>query len=330
MILLNIYNRASLTFIIKFDILLDFNMEWLNKLTNPLAERARSPFFGTFIISWLIWNWRIVITVLMPNQTNRGKIGLIQYISENYLNTYDCFVIPLIVSLVYIFLLPLIDLGLMEYTEVQKRKKVDKKLKIGRKHKVSGDIYYDLKLQFEKEKKKIIEADSRTKKLKAQISERDTRISELNTQVLESKNSYDRVRGHFDNLNNRHDISKVFQGRWHLTWEQTAGPILDKGEEEIDIHGTQYSIIKNTVAEHRFDIALIDFDIERKRFTFVKFNVVPGNTSGSVHCVDELRIVDNDWFEGKENRTINVTYRRRDPDKQKNDSDVIDDYKIEG
>ena len=60
-------------------------MEWLNKITNPLAERVKSPLYGSFIISWLIWNWRVALTVLFPNQSKFGKLTLVEYVATNYM-----------------------------------------------------------------------------------------------------------------------------------------------------------------------------------------------------------------------------------------------------
>lgn len=290
-------------------------MEWLSKITNPLAERAKSPLYGAFFISWLIWNWKIVITILLPNQTGRGDKGLVQFISENYVNICDGLVCPIIVAAIYIFALPRLDLFIIGFTEEERRKRNDKKLAIAKKHTVDGDLYYNLKLEVEKEKKKIVQADSKTKNLATKINDQNLQIADLNTRIAQANASYDRIKIHLDNLNSRKDISKTFQGRWQLVFEDTVAATHIKGEEEIEINGTQYYVVNNTVVTHKFDLILLDYDIERKWFTFVKFNL----TKGGQHLINELKIIDNDWLEGKENRTTLVTYKRRNPIKSKNE-----------
>jgi hypothetical protein len=102
-------------------------MEWLNKFTNPLAERTKSPLYGAFLFSWLIWNWRIVLTVLIPSQIKFEGLSLTAYISTHFLNIWDALIIPLGYALFYIFILPWIDFKLIRFTEEEKRKKIDEK-----------------------------------------------------------------------------------------------------------------------------------------------------------------------------------------------------------
>ena len=58
--------------------------------SNPLSERVKSPFYGSFIISWFIWNWRIVLTILLFSKKDYGNLNVVQYIATHYLNICDC------------------------------------------------------------------------------------------------------------------------------------------------------------------------------------------------------------------------------------------------
>jgi hypothetical protein len=295
-------------------------MEWLNKFTNPLAERAKSPLYGAFLFSWLIWNWRIVLTVLMPSQVKFEGLGLTTYISTHFLNICDSIIIPLAYAIFYIFALPWIDLLLIMYTEEQKRKKIDEKIKIGRKHSVLGDLYYDLKIAFEEEKQRIDKADITNKILKGDLLKQENKVGELEgkigehiskNNVLQNEINEVKDKNHIyqmkvNQFENRKNLKNRFEGRWHLKYKDTENPNF-QGSEEIEITGNNYWIINGpNDKQHAFEIMVPDYDVEQKYFTFVKYNLkVPGS-----HTVNFLNIISNNRLEGFENKTIAVTYTK--------------------
>ncbi len=56
------------------------------KKENPIDERAKSPFFGAYIISWCIINWEIILTIFFSNSDERGGISIVDFIENNYLS----------------------------------------------------------------------------------------------------------------------------------------------------------------------------------------------------------------------------------------------------
>ena len=51
-------------------------------LSAILYERTSSPFYGTLIVSWLVWNWKIIYLTFFISE-DKIELDKISYISEN-------------------------------------------------------------------------------------------------------------------------------------------------------------------------------------------------------------------------------------------------------
>jgi len=77
-------------------------------ISSILHERVTSPLYGTFIISWLIWNWKIVyLTIFISKNSITGT--KIDYIVNNYSQISNLLVYPLISTLILITLVPFVS-----------------------------------------------------------------------------------------------------------------------------------------------------------------------------------------------------------------------------
>jgi len=66
-------------------------------------ERLKNPFVGTFILSFLAFNWKPIIVLFLSNKKIENRIG---YIVKNYSQIETLLYFPLIMALVYIIVLP--------------------------------------------------------------------------------------------------------------------------------------------------------------------------------------------------------------------------------
>jgi hypothetical protein len=69
---------------------------------NIILDRITSPLSGSFILSWSIWNWKIILFVFSSDLASKDKIVEILNLS----NLKSCFLYPLLSSLAYLFLMP--------------------------------------------------------------------------------------------------------------------------------------------------------------------------------------------------------------------------------
>lgn len=81
----------------------------MNELTKSikavLYERIQSPLAGTFLISWLVWNWKIIYATFFISEYKLGGTRIDYIISiadENYMIWY-----PIYSTLIIIIILPI-------------------------------------------------------------------------------------------------------------------------------------------------------------------------------------------------------------------------------
>lgn len=75
-----------------------------------LSQRLTSPFYGTLIISWLIWNWKIIYLTIFVSEDNITGTK-IEYIVANYNDVNHIVWLPLISTGAILLLLPFITNG---------------------------------------------------------------------------------------------------------------------------------------------------------------------------------------------------------------------------
>ncbi len=129
-------------------------MELLKNIITPINERVKSPFYSTLIISWLIFNWKIIVALFFYNEVVGGK-DKIDYIVDLLSNDSTTIVFPLISAIIYLFILPKIDEFVFEYVEKSKQEKLEKKIDITKAGIVSGERHIDLYNRFMKQKDEL-------------------------------------------------------------------------------------------------------------------------------------------------------------------------------
>ena len=79
-------------------------------LNEILYERTTSPLFGTLIISWTIWNWKIIYLTIFVSESSIPT-NKIDYIQTNYTDDKVIFLYPIISTVVLLTIIPFISNG---------------------------------------------------------------------------------------------------------------------------------------------------------------------------------------------------------------------------
>lgn len=85
-------------------------MEKISDFLKELKDRLSSPLIGSFLIAWLIINWKVPIGLIFykTEQLNKdGYSSFIDLINKN-IGALNCFWIPLVIALAYTFVFPFI------------------------------------------------------------------------------------------------------------------------------------------------------------------------------------------------------------------------------
>jgi hypothetical protein len=76
-------------------------------INSIFTDRISSPFYGTLIVSWLIWNWKIVYLTLFIDQ-ERISGTKIDYIQSNYSSIHSLLTFPLVSTIILLTILPFV------------------------------------------------------------------------------------------------------------------------------------------------------------------------------------------------------------------------------
>lgn len=84
--------------------------EFKKSVDGILSERLASPLYGTFIVSWLLWNWKIIYLTLFINKDEITGTK-IDFIVKNYSNHWDLITLPAISTLILLTIMPFLTIG---------------------------------------------------------------------------------------------------------------------------------------------------------------------------------------------------------------------------
>jgi hypothetical protein len=77
--------------------------EFAQSFQRLVHERITSPLSGAIILSWLYWNWRIPVMLLLSNQPVEARIKLI---ADEYTSVYPNLIYPLATATLLLALYP--------------------------------------------------------------------------------------------------------------------------------------------------------------------------------------------------------------------------------
>jgi len=104
-------------------------MEIISELNNAIKERIKSPVLGTFILIWIVVNWRFVLYLFISSERIERRF---EHIDSQYVNWGYNLGLPLILLASYLFAFPYLLLGIEKITKHSKleRYKVAKDIEV--------------------------------------------------------------------------------------------------------------------------------------------------------------------------------------------------------
>ncbi len=218
-------------------------------------ERISSPFFGSFIFSWLIWNWQIMYLTFFVSQENIKPLTKIEYIKIHNSNLWYLLAGPLVSAIILITLVPFLSNWL-----------------------------YKIYLKFEKERSTWKEQSDATKRLtieqSAQIRNEITEQSAKNQQQIDIKVTELKIKQEqvdiltqekfkFKILFARYGKNEIFidatakvgllitgRNRFIVTNEDLGGDPLPGIPKELFIVYSVQNVIYSTTAKELYEVAM--------------------------------------------------------------------------
>lgn len=141
--------------------------ELISNIFQTSNERIKNPFIGSFILSWIFFNWKILLTIMLSDLKIEGRI---EYISSNFTSISNSLYNPLIFAGFYVLALPyimwFIDYLILKAKKGRKKNLIEEKI---------SDIIDKQKIAIEESKYENIKASY------AEVSELNKKIEDLNT-----------------------------------------------------------------------------------------------------------------------------------------------------
>jgi hypothetical protein len=200
-------------------------------IENILNERIYSPFYGSFTVSWLIWNWKIIyLTLFISEKSIKGS--KISFIETNYSDINILFTYPLLSTLFIILIMPFITNGAYWISLLFSKWKTDKKNEIEQKQfltlEQSIQIREELRNLEERYEKLVLSKENEIDLLKQQLSTIETNLYSSDKKTNKLVNYEDEFNQVLDNprlMNDFDGIISRIQGGYKLS--TSSGPSKD-------------------------------------------------------------------------------------------------------
>jgi len=264
-------------------------MNRLNAFIENIKDRLNNPIIFSFLLSWAVFNWQIVIALFWdtPFGVGRNNYSLIDYISAN-LNVTHSLLYPFLSAVVYTLVSPPIKNIVVAFQNWNFRWGEKWNLNILKEGKISIDKYFSLKENYEARRKNL-EAmiDSEEKVLKRAQELEDELIkqrkrAEDSLLQLSDKNAV------IDNLNR----IEVISGKWV---RKVEGGLCNT-EEEIEVSSNMVYEIKGYSRLQKYSISNFVYRVDHKKiqfclyklgdgklYSFNDLDILPGSMTGSEH-----------------------------------------------
>ncbi|MDP1727028.1 MAG: hypothetical protein Q8M15_09615 [Bacteroidota bacterium] len=250
-------------------------MEIISNFLNSVNERMKSHLYGALIWSFLICNWQVVVALFIDASQFTNGSGKITYIANLFdpkSHWLSLFILPPVLSFIYLFGLPWLDLWIYKYREGFLIKKENAKQDLYKKLGVTVSEYTRMIEKLEKTdqklKKVLEELDGEKTKYSKGLSEFDT----LQTDLYDAKQELTVKTESILIYERRKDIQNFFSGRWNCKYKlHNQGNYTD---ELFELLGYQYKTIEdNGENVPAFDIIGVDIDLVKNQIVFYKLSL---------------------------------------------------------
>lgn len=161
-------------------------MDKISEILNSVKERVSNPLIFSFLVSWLVYNWKIPVALIWFDEKQisaNGCKSIFDFIEDEW-NRNGYFWIPLFIALGYTFLFPLIKGSIKLFNTLISKLIDEREIKILEDGKVSMDKYLFLRNDYKTKIKELENIISEESNLKID----NQRLSELNKNLEKEKN----------------------------------------------------------------------------------------------------------------------------------------------
>ncbi|MFA9372385.1 MAG: hypothetical protein ACERIH_11810 [Labilibaculum antarcticum] len=157
-------------------------------INSALYERVTSPLYGTLIVTWLAWNWKIVYVTFFVSE-NKLSITKIDFIVKNYSDISHLILFPLISTLFFLTLFPFVSNGAYWLSLKFNKWKIEQKNLIEMKQLLTVEqsiqLREDIRNQEDRFNNILEDKNQRIKQLELEVDNYVSKLSNTNKQTTE-------------------------------------------------------------------------------------------------------------------------------------------------
>lgn len=287
--------------------------ETIDDLLSSLKDRFTNPVAFSFLCSWVVINWRVILALLWTDDLKadiHAAGGLVEYVSSQF-TWWRSFCLPLLLGTCLVLLLPIVKALLQMFYAYVNREGMNRVLAIKQDGNISVRSYLRLRKDF----------SDRTSELMRIVKE-DTEASgdrnRLQTSIIElqrhSQSLTNEVQALQELLNRSIDVGRL-NGTWRLEFMDNANRT---GSELVTISDGTYVVHMSRLGtvnrKHAFNLVGYKHDPNTRHVTFVKEVVEeekPNRPPLEHFLFNDLNFdMDGNTMHGTENRLTKVKYTR--------------------
>ncbi|WP_418513697.1 hypothetical protein [Corallibacter sp.] len=174
--------------------------EFFKSLFETSNERIKNPLIGSFVLAWIVFNWKPIIYIVFSEDTIENRI---QVISQHFSTLSTNLIYPLSFALFYILILPYLMWGFEELYTYAKKARLDNITDIEL-HNITNKIKTTKKsLTLENAKaehKETSELNDKIEKLENNLEEKEATINKLIDKINSLNNEKSETQKLIENL----------------------------------------------------------------------------------------------------------------------------------
>lgn len=245
-------------------------MDYLKQFFTDIQERYRNPLISSFIIAWVLFNWRITTLFIHFFTDSNSKIDYDLFVKniEILNNWIHGFWLPLGSAFFYVLLFPFIRIGISYLQAIFSRWRTDAELKGSKEGSISINKYLSLRDEYK----------SKIETLREVISSEDTYRIEVNqlTQKLAEVNGKENTAvQNYLTLREKYNFYKL-RGFWDLSMENggrasnqfalnSNGHIINFNLDKVAFEGSSISFYEKSTENVRFEGFILQYEYDKEK-----------------------------------------------------------------
>lgn len=286
-------------------------MEYIEQIWLEVRRRLSGPFVGSFSLSFIAYHWKVLLILfwygndeLKEHYPNCDRIEVIELMVS-----WEGFWIPLSISVVLMFLLPMLNGWSQVVITVIRNWSRGVEENVGRKGLIRSSIYFDRVKELDEVEKQFKETQDQLEKKQADAYSNSAEITKLMGSVESLTKELTLKNEEIESINKSSDVS-FLEGEWYWQFETGRdGNRIDYHRDRIKIKNGKWLYYSEDRARFIHLGNLKSVKRKDNNITFTKvFNTHDwGKDSRSFYV--EMTLNEYGYYEGSENLQLSIELR---------------------